>query len=134
MRNEALNRLPLVVEIRTALAAVSHEIVYVDDGSADATLAIARGLGADALGERSGETRDGDQHEAERELGEARLQRVVALQVLLVETGYLLVYQLTCSRADPGEVLLEEFQRVGHAATCRGVLEKIENGWIEGGR
>ncbi len=37
VRNEAENILPLVVEIRAALAGIDHEIVYVDDGSTDAT-------------------------------------------------------------------------------------------------
>ena len=39
VRNEASNIAPLVEEIETALAGVSHEIVYVDDGSTDATAA-----------------------------------------------------------------------------------------------
>ncbi|WP_424810412.1 glycosyltransferase family 2 protein [Roseococcus sp. YIM B11640] len=37
VRNEAPNIAPLVAEIETALAAIPHEIVYVDDGSTDAT-------------------------------------------------------------------------------------------------
>ncbi len=37
VRNEAENIEPLVREIEAALAGVSHEIVYVDDGSTDAT-------------------------------------------------------------------------------------------------
>ncbi len=37
VRNEAENILPLVAEIVAALADVPHEIVYVDDGSVDAT-------------------------------------------------------------------------------------------------
>jgi len=37
VRNEAENILPLVAEISAALAAVPHEIIYVDDGSSDAT-------------------------------------------------------------------------------------------------
>jgi dolichol-phosphate mannosyltransferase len=37
VRNEAENILPLVAEIETALADVPHEVVYVDDGSDDAT-------------------------------------------------------------------------------------------------
>ncbi len=37
VRNEGDNILPLVAEIRAALAQVPHEIVYVDDGSADDT-------------------------------------------------------------------------------------------------
>ena len=47
VRNEAANILPLIAEIRTALAGVAHEIVYVDDGSTDdtsATLAQARSV------------------------------------------------------------------------------------------
>lgn len=39
VRNEAPNIAPLVAEIEAALAGVAHEIVYVDDGSADGTLA-----------------------------------------------------------------------------------------------
>ncbi|MDT7952267.1 MAG: glycosyltransferase family 2 protein [Acetobacteraceae bacterium] len=38
VRNEAANIRPLIDEIERALAPVSHEIVYVDDGSTDATL------------------------------------------------------------------------------------------------
>jgi dolichol-phosphate mannosyltransferase len=37
VRNEADNILPLVAEITAALAGQAHEIVYVDDGSTDAT-------------------------------------------------------------------------------------------------
>jgi len=37
VRNEAANILPLIGEIRAALAGISHEIVYVDDGSTDET-------------------------------------------------------------------------------------------------
>lgn len=37
VRNEAPNIAPLVAEIRAALAGHAHEIVYVDDGSTDAT-------------------------------------------------------------------------------------------------
>lgn len=37
VRNEGPNVLPLVAEIRAALAAIPHEIVYVDDGSTDDT-------------------------------------------------------------------------------------------------
>lgn len=37
VRNEEDNILPLVAEIRAALAGVDHEIVYVDDGSTDGT-------------------------------------------------------------------------------------------------
>jgi dolichol-phosphate mannosyltransferase len=39
VRNEARNIAPLVGEIRAALAGLAHEIVYVDDGSEDATAA-----------------------------------------------------------------------------------------------
>lgn len=48
VRNEASNILPLVAEIGAALAGIAHEIVYVDDGSTDATgreLAMAVGEG-----------------------------------------------------------------------------------------
>ncbi len=37
VRNEAPNIAPLIGEIRAALAGVSHEIIYVDDGSDDGT-------------------------------------------------------------------------------------------------
>jgi dolichol-phosphate mannosyltransferase len=37
VRNEGPNILPLVAEIRAALAGIAHEIVYVDDGSSDDT-------------------------------------------------------------------------------------------------
>jgi len=37
VRNEAPNIAPLVAEIGAALAAIPHEIIYVDDGSTDAT-------------------------------------------------------------------------------------------------
>jgi dolichol-phosphate mannosyltransferase len=42
VRNEAPNIAPLVAEIEAALAGFAHEIVYVDDGSADATPAALR--------------------------------------------------------------------------------------------
>ena len=42
VRNEALNIAPLVAEIEAALGNVAHEIVYVDDGSSDATPAALR--------------------------------------------------------------------------------------------
>ena len=42
VRNEAPNIAPLVAEIEAALAGVAHEIVYVDDGSSDATPAALR--------------------------------------------------------------------------------------------
>jgi dolichol-phosphate mannosyltransferase len=37
VHNEALNLLPLITAIGAALAGIDHEIVYVDDGSTDAT-------------------------------------------------------------------------------------------------
>ena len=37
VRNEAANIAPLIAEIEAALSAIPHEIVYVDDGSTDAT-------------------------------------------------------------------------------------------------
>jgi dolichol-phosphate mannosyltransferase len=42
VRNEAPNIEPLIAEIRAALAAVPHEIVYVDDGSDDDTWPLLR--------------------------------------------------------------------------------------------
>ncbi len=39
VRNEAANIRPLIDEITQALPHVAHEIVYVDDGSTDGTLA-----------------------------------------------------------------------------------------------
>ena len=42
VRNEAPNIAPLVAEIGAALAGVPHEIVYVDDGSTDATAEAVR--------------------------------------------------------------------------------------------
>ncbi len=44
MRNEAANIVPLIEEIRAALASVVHEIVYVDDGSDDGTAEALRAL------------------------------------------------------------------------------------------
>jgi dolichol-phosphate mannosyltransferase len=46
VRNEAANIGPLVAEIAAALAALPHEIVYVDDGSTDDSAAILAGLAA----------------------------------------------------------------------------------------
>jgi dolichol-phosphate mannosyltransferase len=43
VRNEAPNIGPLVAEIEAALAGTAHEIVYVDDGSSDATPDALRG-------------------------------------------------------------------------------------------
>ena len=48
VRNEAPNIAPLVAEIEQALAAIPHEIVYVDDGSTDGTAAILAGLQGEA--------------------------------------------------------------------------------------
>jgi dolichol-phosphate mannosyltransferase len=48
-RNEAGNILPLVAEIRAALAGEAFEIVYVDDGSTDATWAELAAAGVRAL-------------------------------------------------------------------------------------
>ena len=42
VRNEAPNIAPLVAEIEAALAGIRHEIVYVDDGSSDDTVAALR--------------------------------------------------------------------------------------------
>jgi glycosyltransferase involved in cell wall biosynthesis len=53
VRNEAPNIGPLVSEIAAALAAVPHEIVYVDDGSTDATPAALREA-AEALAAEGG--------------------------------------------------------------------------------
>jgi dolichol-phosphate mannosyltransferase len=46
VRNEAANIAPLVAELRAALAGTAHEIIYVDDGSTDATAAclVASGV------------------------------------------------------------------------------------------
>ena len=45
VRNEAPNIAPLVAEIRSVLAGVAHEIVYVDDGSIDDTPARLKAAG-----------------------------------------------------------------------------------------
>lgn len=44
LHNEAGNVVPLVAEIRTALSAIPHEIVLVNDGSKDGTLAECQGI------------------------------------------------------------------------------------------
>jgi len=46
VRNEASNIGPLVAEISAALVGVAHEIVYVDDGSTDATAAELQAFSA----------------------------------------------------------------------------------------
>lgn len=46
VRNEAPNIAPLVAEIGAALAGVPHEIIYVDDGSTDATAGALAALRA----------------------------------------------------------------------------------------
>ncbi|MDB5315464.1 MAG: Dolichol-phosphate mannosyltransferase [Rhodospirillales bacterium] len=48
VRNEGSNILPLVAEIEAALAAIPHEIIYVDDGSDDDTPARLREAAATA--------------------------------------------------------------------------------------
>jgi len=52
VRNEAPNIAPLVAEIRAALAMVAHEIIYVDDGSTDATQAELAAAGVRRLRHR----------------------------------------------------------------------------------
>ena len=52
VRNEAPNIAPLVAEIRAALAAYAHEIIYVDDGSSDATPAELAAAGVRGLRHR----------------------------------------------------------------------------------
>ena len=54
VRNEEANVLPLVAEIRAALADIPHEIVYVDDGSDDATPARLREAGVVTRRHRTG--------------------------------------------------------------------------------
>lgn len=46
VRNEAANIGPLIGEITRALAGIDHEIVYVDDGSTDATAAELQAMAA----------------------------------------------------------------------------------------
>ena len=53
VRNEGPNIAPLVAEIRAALAATPHEIIYVDDGSTDDTQAQLRTAGVVARRHRS---------------------------------------------------------------------------------
>ncbi|HYI85104.1 MAG TPA: glycosyltransferase family 2 protein [Acetobacteraceae bacterium] len=53
VRNEAPNIAPLVAEIERALAALPHEIVYVDDGSTDGTPAALRDAEASLAAEGS---------------------------------------------------------------------------------
>ena len=53
VRNEGPNIGPLVTEIRQALAAVDHEIVYVDDGSVDDSWARLAEAGVTALRHRA---------------------------------------------------------------------------------
>ena len=48
VKNEAANIAPLIAEIRAALAAVPHEIIYVDDGSTDSTPAELAAAAASA--------------------------------------------------------------------------------------
>jgi len=53
VRNEGPNIAPLVAEIRAALAATPHEIVYVDDGSTDDTPDQLRAAGVRHLRHRA---------------------------------------------------------------------------------
>jgi len=46
VRNEAPNIAPLVAEIQAALAGISYEIIYVDDGSMDGTAGALAGIAA----------------------------------------------------------------------------------------
>jgi dolichol-phosphate mannosyltransferase len=46
VHNEAPNIAPLITAITAALAGVEHEIIYVDDGSSDATPAVLAGIAA----------------------------------------------------------------------------------------
>ena len=50
VRNEAPNIRPLITEIGEALAGMPHQIVYVDDGSTDATAAELRAMAAELPG------------------------------------------------------------------------------------
>lgn len=53
VRNEAANIVPLISEIRAALAGTVYEIVYIDDGSTDATpLRLAEAKAADLVWRR----------------------------------------------------------------------------------
>ncbi len=52
VRNEAPNIAPLIAEIRDALAGVSHEIIYVDDGSDDSTWAALRAVDPPVIARR----------------------------------------------------------------------------------
>jgi dolichol-phosphate mannosyltransferase len=54
VRNEAPNILPLISEIETSLRTIPHEIVYVDDGSTDATGAELASAVANARGDLPG--------------------------------------------------------------------------------
>ena len=53
VRNEAANIAPLVAEIRAALAGLTYEIIYVDDGSSDGTPAELAAAGVGRLRHRA---------------------------------------------------------------------------------